>query len=241
MGKRLKSQRRGKGSPTYRAPSHRYLGEVTYRPLEESELEGSLWGEVMEILHDPARTAPVARVRFETGEERLVLAPEGILVGSKIYCGVSAPAKPGNILPLAEIPEGAQIFNVEAKPGDGGKFARASGTHALLVAHEVDKAAVQLPSGEMKFLDPNCRATIGIVSGGGRIEKPFVKAGKVHYLSKAKSWKWPVVRGVAMNVVNHPFGGGRHQHAGRPTTISRNAPPGRKVGHIAARRTGRRR
>ena len=241
MGKRIKVQRRGKGSPTYKAPNHRYLDDLTYRPLDEIETTRSLWGQVVDILHDPGRTAPVARVRFENGEERLVLAPEGIMINSKIYCGISAPIEPGNVLPLSEIPEGTAIYNVEAKPGDGGKFARASGTYALLIAHDVDKAAVQLPSGEMKFFDPNCRATIGVVAGGGRTEKPLVKAGKTYYLARAKSFKWPIVRGVAMNVVNHPFGGGQHQHAGRPTTISRNAPPGRKVGHIAARRTGRRR
>ena len=83
-----------------------------------------------------------------------------------------------------------------------------------------------------------CRATIGVVAGGGRKEKPFVKAGKKYHAMKAKAIKWPRVRGVAMNAVDHPFGGGRHQHTGKPTTVSRRMPPGRKVGHIAARRTG---
>ncbi len=90
----------------------------------------------------------------------------------------------------------------------------------------------------MKWLNPKCRATIGIVAGGGRTDKPFVKAGKKWYKMANKATKWPVVRGVAMNAVDHPFGGGGRQHPGRPKTVGRHTPPGRKVGSIAARRTG---
>jgi len=102
------------------------------------------------------------------------------------------------------------------------------------------RVAVRMPSGSTKWFNGQCRATIGIVAGGGRSEKPFVKAGKKYHKMKNTASNWPRVRGFAMNVIDHPFGGGGHQHAGRPKTVSRGTSPGRKVGHIAARRTGRR-
>lgn len=234
MGKIIRAQRIGKGSPTYRAKSWRRVGEIKLPPLREGEAV------VVDIIHDPGRSAPVARVRYRDGQERLILAPEGIKVGDKIMASPSAPIKPGNTLPLAEIPEGTLIHNIELKPGDGGKLARASGTYAILISHDVGRVTVQLPSGELKELDPRCRATIGVVAGGGRSEKPFLKAGKKYHLMLAKGKPYPRVKGVAMNVVDHPFGGGRGRHAGRPKTVKRGAPPGQKVGLIAARRTGKR-
>jgi len=236
MGRRIQGQRRGRGSPTFRAPSHRYRSELSHKTAEDGDV---LAGEIVDIEHDPARSAPVARVAFDDGDERLVLAPEGIAVGDQLEVGVTAAIEPGNTLPLAEIPEGVPVCNVERQPGDGGTFARASGVHATLVTHERDVAVVQLPSGQVRRLDPDCRATIGVVAGGGRTEKPFVKAGKKHHKMKTRGGKWPKVRGVAMNAVDHPFGGGGRQHPGRPKSVSRNAPPGRKVGDIASRRTGR--
>jgi large subunit ribosomal protein L2 len=236
MGRRIQGQRRGRGSPTFRAPSHRYKSDLQHRKVENGDL---VVGEVVGIEHDPARSAPVADVAFEDGDRRLVLAPEGVGVGDEIHVGVSSAIEPGNTLPLAEIPEGVPVCNVEANPGDGGTFARASGVNAQLMAHERNVAVVKLPSGQVKRLDPDCRATIGVVAGGGRTEKPFVKAGNKYHKAKARGTKYPRVRGVAMNAVDHPFGGGGRQHPGRPKSVSRNAPPGRKVGDISSRRTGR--
>ena len=236
MGRRIFGQRRGRGTPTFRAPSHRYKAKLDHRKTEGSDV---ISGQVVDIEHDPARSAPIAAVEFEDGDQRLILVPEGIAVGEESQVGVSAEIKPGNTLPLAEIPEGVPVCNVEAKPGDGGKFARASGVNADLITHDRKAAVVQLPSGEVKRLDPQCRATIGVVAGGGRTEKPFVKAGKKHHKMRARGIKWPRVRGVAMNAVDHPFGGGGRQHPGRPKSVSKDAPPGRKVGDIASRRTGR--
>ena len=196
-------------------------------------------GEVVDIEHDPARSAPVALVEFNDGDQRFVLAPEGVGIGETIQIGITAEIKPGNTLPLAEIPEGVPVCNVEARPGDGGRFARASGVNATLITHDRNAAVVQLPSGQVKRLDPQCRATIGVVAGGGRTEKPFVKAGKKHHKLRARGTKYPRVRGVAMNAVDHPFGGGGRQHPGRPKSVSKNAPPGRKVGAISSRRTGK--
>jgi large subunit ribosomal protein L2 len=236
MGRRIQGQRRGRGTPTFRAPSHRYKADLSHRNVEDADVVS---GTIVDIEHDPARSAPVAAVEFEDGDQRLVLAPEGVGVGDQIQVGVSSAIEPGNTLPLAEIPEGVPICNVESNQGDGGKFARASGVNATLMAHDRNVAVVQLPSGDVKRLDPQCRATIGVVAGGGRTEKPFVKAGNKHHKMKARGTKWPNVRGVAMNAVDHPFGGGGRQHPGKPKSISRNAPPGRKVGDIASKRTGR--
>jgi len=196
-------------------------------------------GEVVDIEHDPARSAPVANIAFDDGEQRLVLAPEGVGVGDTVEVGISATIEPGNTLPLGEIPEGVPVCNVESQPGDGGTFARATGVNATLVTHERDVAVVQLPSGSVRRLSPDCRATIGVVAGGGRTEKPFVKAGNKYHKMKSRGTKWPNVRGVAMNAVDHPFGGGGRQHPGQPKSVSRDAPPGRKVGDIASKRTGR--
>ena len=234
MGKRIRAQRLGDGAPTYRAKSWRRLGEVKLPPAEK-EAEAV----VVDILHDPGRSAPVARIRYGDGEERLVLAPEGIKVGDTLACGISVPIKLGNTLSLSEIPEGTPICNIESRPGDGGRFVRASGTQAILIAHDIGRATVQLPSGEIRDFNPRCRAAIGVVAGGGRTEKPFIKAGKRCHAMLAKGKPYPRVRGVAMNVVDHPFGG-RGKHAGRPKTAARGAPPGQKVGLIAARRTGKR-
>ncbi len=236
MGRRILGQRRGRGTPTFRAPSHRYKAKLDHKKEEDDDV---VRGTVVDIEHDPARSAPVAAVEFEDGDQRLVLAPEGVAVGDEIQVGISAEIKPGNTLPLAEIPEGVPVCNVESKPGDGGKFARSSGVNADLITHDRDAAVVQLPSGEVKRLDPQCRATIGVVAGGGRTEKPFVKAGNKYHKMRARGTKWPRVRGVAMNAVDHPFGGGGRQHPGRPKSVSRDAPPGRKVGDISSRRTGR--
>ncbi len=236
MGRRIQGQRRGRGTPTFRAPSHRYKADLSHRNVEDGDVVS---GTVVDIEHDPARSAPVAAVEFEDGDQRLVLAPEGVGVGDTIQVGVSSAIEPGNTLPLAEIPEGVPICNVESNQGDGGKFARASGVNATLMAHDRNVAVVQLPSDDVVRLDPQCRATIGVVAGGGRTEKPMVKAGNKYHKMKARGTKWPNVRGVAMNAVDHPFGGGGRQHPGKPKSISRDAPPGRKVGDISSRRTGR--
>jgi len=141
------------------------------------------------------------------------------------------------VLPLKSIPDGSFVCNIESLPGDGGKFVRSSGLYATVLSHAGEKVMVQLPSGQIKQFSAECRATIGIVAGGGRIEKPFLKAGKKYHLSRAKSWKYPTVRGKAMGAYAHPHGGGSHPKGSPP--VKRTAPPGQKVGHIAAKRTGR--
>jgi large subunit ribosomal protein L8e len=132
------------------------------------------------------------------------------------------------------------VSNVEEKVGDRGCFSRATGTYATIIGHSEDgkKTRVRLPSGARKTLVATCRATIGIIAGGGRTDKPILKAGVQFHKFKRLKKIWPRVRGVAMNPVEHPHGGGNHQHVGHPTTISKHAPPGKKVGQRGARRTG---
>lgn len=237
MSKRLISQNRGKGTPTYRAPSHKYKGQLRHINTEKN---ATVRGHITEILHDPARNAPIARVALENMNQ-LIIIPEGVFVGEEIFCGPSAEIKPGNSLPLGSIPEGVPICNIESRPGNGGNFARASGVYGALVAHEEGKTLVQLPSGKTTWLSSKCKATIGVVAGGGRTEKHFLKAGKKYHKLKSKAAKYPRVRCVAMNAVDHPFGGSHRKHPGKPKTVSRSTPPGRKVGSIAARRTGKKR
>jgi large subunit ribosomal protein L8e len=139
------------------------------------------------------------------------------------------------------MPEGTIISNVEAKLGDRGSLARASGASAIIIGHSEDgeKTRVRLPSGVRKTILGNCRAMVGVIAGGQRTDKPLLKAANAYFKNKAKRNRWPVVRGVAMNPVDHPHGGGNQQHIGHPSTVSREAPPGQKVGLVAARRTGK--
>jgi len=232
MGKRIIPQARGKGGPRYRAPSHRYLGRVEYPPLSLSGIEGK----VVDIMHDPGRSAPVAVIRLEDGKEILHIAPEGIKVGDTIkFDGEIAV---GNVVELGKIPEGTKIFGIESKPGSGPKFCRSSGSFALVVGKAGDKVKIQFPSGKIVELDAKCRATIGIPAGGGRTEKPWVKAGKKYHAMRARGKLFPRTKGVVMSPVDHPFGGKSKRP--RPSrTVSRHAPPGAKVGSIAARRVGK--
>ncbi len=153
----------------------------------------------------------------------------------------SAELAIGNILPVGQIPEGTVISSVEAKAGDCGKLARASGDYAIVVAQDAEKGVtrIRLPSGSKKTISNVCRAVIGLVAGGGRTDKPILKAGRAFHKYRAKRNEWPKVRGVAMNPVDHPHGGGNQQHMGKPGTVSRYLSAGAKTGQISARRTGR--
>ncbi len=235
MGKRLIQQARGRGGPTYRSPSFRYAGEARH-----AKSLSDIKGVVVDIIHCQGHSAPLAKVRYDDGTKCLLIAPEGLRVGQTVHSGPSAEVEVGNTMPLDEIPEGAMIYNIESQPGDGGKFVRASGTFAKVVTKLRDSVVVQLPSKKKKTFHPKCRAAIGSVAGGGRTEKPFLKAGVKFYKMKAKNKLWPHVSGSAQNAVDHPFGNKRSSRKSKARPCPRNAPPGRKVGMIAARRTGRR-
>lgn len=221
----------------WRAPSKGKIAPAKYPLFNPEEL---VTGKVVDVLHERARSAPLCKVSFN-GSISYMPAVSGLTAGSDIYMGASAPLQQGSILPLASIPEGHEICNIERRFGDGGKLVRASGGSAILFSKTGGNAIIRFPSGKSFVLSANCRASIGKIAGGGRTEKPFLKAGPRYYAMKAKNQQYPRVRGIAMAVVYHPFGGGRHQHPGKSTSTARNTPPGRKVGLIAPKKTGRKR
>ncbi len=235
MGKNLIQQRRGKGkSPVYRSNSFTWAGKVSY-PVSRSETQE---GVIADLIHSRGHSAPLMKVKFQQGEF-LMIAPEGVRVGQKIKVGKDAELRVGNVLPLAKIPEGTSVFALEKSLNDGGKFVRSSGGFAKIVNQAKDYVLVKLSSGKIVKFSPVARATVGIVAGGGRKEKPFVKAGKKYHEKRKKNKLYPHVKGVAMNAVDHPFGGSSSANKGKPTIAPRNAPPGRKVGMIRPKKMGR--
>jgi len=236
MGKTLIQQARGKGGPTYRSPGHRFKGAAKHKSFSRSVSEGK----IVDLVLCPGHSAPLAKIKYEDNEEIWAIAPEGVRVGDSLYAGPDADVKKGNTVSLKNIPEGTLVYNIESKPGDGGKFVRSSGTFAKVVTRNNNKVTLQLPSKKQKLFDENCRASIGIVAGAGRPEKPFMKAGKKFHARKARNLKYPSVSGTSMNSVDHPFGGSSSHHKGKPTIAPKNAPPGAKVGKIRPRQTGKR-
>ena len=237
MGKTLIQQKRGKGSPKHRAPSFKYKGKIKHNKL----LDKPAKGEVIDLIHCPGHNSPLAQIRYDTGEIVLINAPEGVKVGDAVKSGSIEEVNMGNTLPLKNIPEGTSIYNIENNPGDGGRFVRSSGGFARVVTRMRNKIIVKMPSNKQKMFNPECRAIIGVIAGGGRLEKPFLKAGNKFYAMKAKNKSWPKVCGTSMNAVDHPFGGSSSHTKGHHAESSRNAPTGRKVGKIAPRRTGKKR
>ena len=230
MGKRIIPRARGKGGPRYKAPSHRYLGRVEYLPIL------GITGKVKDIVHDPGRSAPVAIVKFEDGKEVLHIAPEGLKAGDVISYGGEPVV--GNVLPLSSIPEGTKIFSIETYPGSGPKLCRSSGTFALVVGKVGKKVKVQFPSGKIVELSGDCRATVGVPAASGRVDKPWVKAGKKLHAMMARGKLYPRSAGVAMTPTDHPYGG-RSKRPRPSRAVKRSAPPGAKVGAISPKRMGR--
>jgi large subunit ribosomal protein L2 len=234
MGKSLIQQKRGKGTTAYRRPSFRFKGEVGYRR------DGT--ATVTNLLRCQAHSAPLAEVTYMDKTKGLIVAPEGMKIGDHItITKQTTDIQHGNTLPLGQIPEGTPIHNIEHHPGDGGKFVRAGGGAARIITKSENKIIVMLPSKKRKVFQPRCRATIGVVAGGGRTEKPLLKAGAAFHRARAKNLRWPKMRGAAQNAVNHPFGNKRTSRKANAKPTPRNAPPGRKVGSLAAKRTGRKR
>jgi large subunit ribosomal protein L2 len=236
MGRRLIQQRRGKAGHTFLARKDGV--SASYPSLSNQEKEGMTRGKVMELMKDSGRTNVLAKILLENGMESYVVAAEGIAVGQNIEFGKTAQLSIGNTLTLENVPEGCPIFNIEKNPGDGGVFIKSSGLYALVVSKDKGVAFLKMPSGKTIEANLKSLATIGCAAGGGRPDKPMIKAGVAYHLAKARKKWFPTVRGVKMNVLDHPFGGAAH-HAGKSKSTSRNAPPGRKVGAVASKRTGR--
>jgi large subunit ribosomal protein L2 len=194
---------------------------------------------VLDIIHDRGRDAPLAVIRASDGKEYLIVAAEGIAVGDKIDVGKTENKSPpdGCVLPITLIPKTSYIFAIEPFPGYGPKICCSAGSHAQIISSDPGKVIVQLPSRVFKTFSPDCLATVGIAAGGGRVDKPYIKAGQVYWAAHARNELWPRSSANKMNAVDHPFGG--RTKPGWPKSCSRWAPPGAKVGSIASRRTGK--
>jgi len=245
MGRVIRGQRKGAGS-VFKSHTHLRKKPSKLRVISMNERNQYVKGKVIDIIHDSGRGAPLAVIEFYnqirySKKKEYMIAVEGLFTGQFVFFGQKAMINVGNCLPLGNMPEGTYVCNIEEQLGDRGKMCKASGSYALIVTHlrEQGLTRLRMPSGSKKNISSNCRACIGIVAGGGRLDKPMLKAGNSYHKFKAKRNCWPKVRGVAMNPVEHPHGGGNHQHIGMPSTIRRDASAGRKVGLIAARRTGR--
>jgi len=180
-----------------------------YRIIDFKRTKDGIAGKVERLEYDPNRSAHIALILYADGERRYIIAPKGITPGEQIISGNEAPIKPGNCLPLRNIPIGSLIHCIEMKPGKGAQLVRSAGTAAQLIAREGNYVTVRLRSGEMRKIHAECRATIGEVSNEEYSLISFGKAG-------AKRWRGirPTVRGVAMNPVDHPHGGGEGRTSG---------------------------
>ncbi len=235
MGKRTLVRRRGKGGKQFQAIKRGKIVPAKYPNLQLTEQR---FGSIVDIVHERGRDAPLAKIKFDK-EISYLPAPDGMEVGEKIQIGNNVDFKPNNILALESIPDGTLICNLERNIGDGGRLVKSAGSSAIVFSHTAQGVSVKLPSGKFATLNPKCKAMIGIVSGAGRMEKPFLKAGNKAKYMIAHGKLYPKVRGIAQAAVYHPHGGGRHQHVGRQSSVGRTTPPGRKVGNISPRKTGR--
>ena len=232
MGKRIISQARGHGSLTYRVRRKAYSYKIKY-PAEEGEAE------ILKIIHSAGHTAPLLKLKISN---QIFYNPsfEGAVEGNKILVRADAAPQPGNIVMLKNIPLGTSVYNIELNPGDGGKMMRVAGGSCLVYKkYGNNKISILTPKKKEILLSGDCRATIGVIAGAGRLLKPFVKAGAKFYKMKARNKLWPRTSAVKMNAVDHPFGSGRGKRI-KSKIAKRNAPAGARVGHVRPRRTGRR-
>jgi large subunit ribosomal protein L2 len=236
LGKRTLVRRRGRGGKQFRAVT---VGKIAPAKYPNFRLDEHHLGTVIDIVHEHGRDAPLAKVNFDDGNHSYIPAPEGIAIGNKVEMGAGATATAGNILSLESIPEGTIICNIEKNAGDGGKLIKSAGSSALIFSHSIEGVTIKFPSGKFLTINPKCRAMIGMIAGAGRKEKPFLKAGMKAKYMQAHGRLYPTVRGIAQAAVYHPHGGGRHQHIGRQSSVGKTTPPGRKVGNISPKKTGR--
>ena len=171
--------------------------------------------EVIAVEYDPNRTARIALIKYSDGEKNYIIAPNGIKVGEKIISDNTAELKAGNTLELSAIPVGTFIHNIEMKPGKGAQIARSAGTSAQIVAKDTKYSQVKLPSGEVRMINNNCKATLGVVSNIDHENISIGKAGRSRWMGRR-----PHVRGVAMNPVDHPMGGGEGKTSGGGHPVS---------------------
>ncbi len=181
-----------------------------YRVIDFKRDKMGVEGVVNSLQYDPNRTAFIALIHYLDGEKRYILAPKGLSVGDKIVCSETCDINPGNCKPLHAIPDGVKIHNIEMQPGRGGQLCRSAGSSATLMAKEGQYVTIRLPSGEMRKIHKNCKATVGEVSNSEHNTHVIGKAGRSRWLGVR-----PTVRGTAMNPIDHPHGGGEGRSKGR--------------------------
>ena len=208
-----KAGRNNRGRVTTR---HQGGGNKTrYRVIDFKRNKDGVPAKVAHIEYDPNRNARIALLHYKDGEKRYILMPNRVKVGDVIQSGPGADIRPGNALPLRNIPVGTVVHNVELKPGAGGKMARSAGSSVQLIAKEGARATLRLPSGEMRMVQIECRATVGEVGNAEAELISIGKAGRARWKNKR-----PSVRGVAMNPVDHPLGGGEGKSSGGRHPVS---------------------
>ncbi len=180
-----------------------------YRVIDFKRNKEGIPAKVATIEYDPNRSANIALLFYADGEKRYIIAPVGLKVGDRLMTGPDSDIKPGNCLKLANLPLGAVVHNIEMKPGKGGQLARSAGTSAQLIAREGKYATLRMPSGEMRMISIECKATVGQVGNIDHENITLGKAGRTRWAGKR-----PHVRGVAMNPVDHPMGGGEGRSSG---------------------------
>jgi large subunit ribosomal protein L2 len=243
-GKTSSGGRNSKGRVTAR---HRGGGaKRRYRKIDFKRTKDGIPAKVASIEYDPNRSASIALVNYADGEKRYILAPQGLRVGAEIVSGEGADIAPGNSLALARIPTGTVVHNVELIPGQGGKLGRSAGTAIQVVAKEGAMVSLRLPSSEVRMVRGECRATVGTISNAEHQNVKIGKAGRNRHKGKR-----PQSRGVAMNPVDHPHGGGEAHHTpgghpvtpwGKPTLGYRTRKKGKRSDAliVRARRRGKR-
>lgn len=221
-------KRTGGRSNTGRTTAFRKSGghKKRYRIIDFVRSKDNMLATVERIEYDPNRTAFIALVQYEDGEKTYIIAPQKLAVGDKIVSGEESDIKVGNALPLRSIPVGTIIHNIEMKPGKGAQIARSAGAYAQLVGKDVNMVLVKLRSGEVRMIASECRATIGAVSNPDQQNTTIGKAGRSRWLGIK-----PSVRGVAMNPVDHPHGGGEGKTSGgrHPVTPWGKSTKGKKT------------
>jgi large subunit ribosomal protein L2 len=201
----------GRITVRHRGGGHKRL----YRKIDFRRDKTGIPGKVATLEYDPNRTANIALINYVDGEKRYILAPNGLKKGDTILSGSGSPANVGNNLPLKEIPLATFIHNVELKPGRGGQIVRSAGGAAQLMSRDQDYAQVKLPSGEIRLIHVNCTATVGRVGNSEHESRSLGKAGRKRWMGIR-----PTVRGVAMNPVDHPMGGGEGRTSGGGHPVS---------------------
>ncbi len=230
MGKRIIQQRRGRGTSTYRVRKKSYKYKIQFPSIIEGQ------GEVIKLFNSQAHSAPLAQIKLKD-KMFIVSAYNKMYEGEKIE--FNSEVKTGNILELEKIPEKTKVFCIESKPRDGGKFIKTGGTSGTVTRKVGGKVFISMPSKKEKGFNPKSRAIIGQIAGHGRLEKPVLKAGKKYHIKKSKGKLWPRTSAVKMNAIDHPFGSGRAKNP-KSKIAKRNAAPGKKVGLLRPKRTGKR-